>query len=191
LNAGQKFSILTVLSTGDPSFVGAFKVATTPTTESWTYQQIAPDALTFGATAGVWVRAYEVSQQELSCQNPSWRSQSTTSIKSFYQDRTGLYQFGVNGIPAATFPVEILASIRDTDSLALTDGFLLSDPLIVYLKYKVLSYIWSKDGEMRDPIRAKYADMRFSRGVITLRRWLSWAGIRGPITEQETMGMAK
>jgi hypothetical protein len=187
----QSFSILT--SPADPTFIGAFTIATTPTPTTFTYPQYSANAITSvtGITAGVWTRAYEVSQQELSCQNPSWRTSHITSIQSWFEDRTGLYGYGVNGVPAIGFPVQLLCAVRDTDTLALTDKFLVGDIFLHLVKYQALRYIWSKDGEVRDASRAAYCKMRFERGVASIRRWLEWSGMRGAMTTADTMAGGK
>jgi hypothetical protein len=187
LIVNQPFSILT--SPADPTFIGAFAVATIISPTEFTYTQYAANSTTsvLGITAGLWTRAYEVSQEELSCQNPSWRSSHITSIASWYEDRTGLYGFGISGIPAIGFPVELLCAVRDTDTLALTDKLLVGDIFLHYVKYQALRYIWSKDGEVRDASRAAYCKMRFERGVQSIRRWMEWSGVSAP----NTLGAAK
>jgi hypothetical protein len=81
---------------------------------------------------------------------------------------------GGNPTPAGgDFPVELLCSIRDTDSLALTDGFLIPDILTYILKYKVLEYAWTKDGVQQNLSLAKYCADRFERGVLATTRWLN------------------
>lgn len=165
----EKFSILTA---DDPSFQGAFRVATIISPTSWTYPQQQPNATNIGGLAGLWLRLYETSQQELSIQNPVWRSQNITELRNWYEDRTGNYQFGVDGKPASNFPLEVLVTVRDTDSLSLTDGFLVPDICLHYVKYKALEFAWSKDGEQRSPQLAKWCAMRFERGVLTTRRFM-------------------
>jgi len=165
----RKFSIFNPL---DPSFVGAFIVGTVINSTSWSYTQVQPNATTTGGAAVLWLRLYETSSEELSIQNPFWRNQNITQLSSWYEDRTGNYQWGVNGKPATTLPVEVLVSQRDTDTLEMTDGFLVPDIMLHYVKYKCLQYCWSKDGEQRSPQLAKYAEMRFDRGVMTAQRWL-------------------
>ena len=173
-NIGKKFSIFGPV---DNTFDGSFTIATVPTTSSWTYTQYAADASTTGGTAGLWVRAYEVSQEQLYLQNPVWRSNTISSIGSWYEDRTGLYAWGVNGIPGSNFPCQLLTSIRDSDSLLITDGFLVPDLILHIVKYRALEYCWEKDGEQRDPVRAKYCETRFTRGVAMIRRWLWWSEV--------------
>jgi len=172
----DRFSII---DTPDPSFAGAFLAGTILSPTSWSYRQVQPDAVTSGGVAGLWYRLYETSQRELSVRDPSWRSQNISKLRSWYEDRTGNYQFGVDGKPSSNFTISVLASIRDTDTLAFTDGLLVPDILLHYVKYKALEYAWSKNGEQRSPMLARYAAMRFERGVLATRRWMSWAGVGG------------
>ena len=183
----EKFAIF---QSPDPNFDGAFKVATVPSTTTWTYSQGGPNELVSGGGyAGLWLRLLEVSQSELAMQNPMWESAFTTSLKSFWEDRSGLYAFGLGGRPSSSFPIEVLCSIRDSDVLQLTDYFLVPDPMLHYMRYKALEYCFSKDGEQRDPQRAAYCKSRYDRGVAITRRWMGWAGGMGGRAQQE-MAMA-
>jgi hypothetical protein len=174
LAIGQKFS---VYNPSTESFAGVFQVVTTPTPTTWTYMQVGPNASASGGSVVLWRRLYEVSQVELGCQNPQWRSAHISQIRSWFEDRSGLYQWGVNGIPAANFPVNILSAIRDTDTLALTDGLLVPDLFAHYVRYNALNYALSKDGIMADPMRAKYCRMRYERGILAAQRWLDGIGV--------------
>ena len=176
-STGSAFSII---SATDTTFIGAFQVATVIDSYTFTYQQSAADASTSG-TAGLWNRCYEVSAEELSNQQPSWRTQSITALKSWYEDRQGLYGWGCNGVPASNFPVELLCSIRDTDTLGLLDGFLLPDVVLHGVRYLALSYAWSKDGEMQDQSRAKFCKMRADRVILATQRFLSGMGLIPPM----------
>jgi hypothetical protein len=138
--------------------------------------------------SGKWSRLYELTQEELGMQNPQWRMAHLTALNSWFEDRTGNYQWGVNGIPATAFPVELLTSVRDSDVLALTDGFLVPDPMLHYVKYLALSYAWSSDSEIRDPLRANYAIMRYQRGVAAVRRWM---GAMGAIPSSDIVSQLK
>jgi hypothetical protein len=171
---GQKFS---VFNPGDPSFVGGFKVASIVNSMTLTYIQDQPDASSTGGALVLWKRLYITSQEELSIQDPFWRNQNITEIKSIYEDRTGNYRFGVNGKPATQFPLEILVSIRDTDTLQFTDGLLVPDLVAHFVKYCALGYAYSKDGESRNTLLEKYCKMRYDRGVMTTKRWLDAMGI--------------
>jgi len=171
---GQKFSIFNPV---DPSFVGAFVVATVANSTTLTYAQVQPNGSTTGGAIVLWKRLYLTTQEELSIQNPFWRNQNITEIRSVYEDRTGLYKFGVDGRPATNLPIEILVSVRDTDSLSMTDGFLLPDPLVPAAKYKALEYAALKDGEQRNPLIAKFAGAQFDRWVMATRRWMGDGGM--------------
>jgi len=187
LTQSEKFAII---QAPDPNFDGAFKVATVTGPTTWTYQQSGPDELiSGGGYAGLWLRLLEVSQEELSMQNPFYRDNFATKLTSWFEDRTGLYQFGVNGRPSTGLPIEILCSVRDSDTLEMTDGFLVPDPFLHYIRYLSLSYAFSKDGEQRDPMRAAYCKQRYDRGVMITRRWMGWAGGMGGRAEQQ-MAMA-
>jgi len=184
LIAGQKFSVFNPL---DPSFVGGFKVAAVLSATSWTYTQVGPSISTSGGAAVLWLRLLETSQEELSIQNPFWRNQNITQIRAWYEDRVGNYRFGVDGKPASGFPLEILVSQRDTDTLAMTDYFLVPDPCLHFVKYKALEYSYSKDGEQRSPLLQKYCEMRFSRGVMAVNRWLDGMGVDLGMQRQKAM----
>jgi hypothetical protein len=171
---GQKFSIY---GAPDPSFDGAFIVGTVINSTSWSYNQAGPNATTNGGAAVLWLRLLETSGEELSIQNPFWRNQNITQLRAWGEDRSGNYTWFVDGKPASQFPVEVLVSQRDTDTLAMTDFFLVPDMLLHYVKYKALEYCWSKDGEARDPLRAKYATTRFDRGIMATKRWLDGMGV--------------
>lgn len=170
----QKISVYNV---PDPSFAGGFIVATTPTANIFTYPQVQPNATISSGTAGLWLRLYLTSQEELYIQNPFWRNQNITQLSSIFEDRTGNYQFGVNGKPSTTLPIEMLVSSRDTDTLALTDGFLVPDPLLHIVRLKALEFAFSKDGEMRSPQMEKYCNMRYQRGVMMTKRWMDGLGM--------------
>jgi hypothetical protein len=170
----EKFA---VFQAPDPNFDGAFTVATVVDNLHWTYAQGGvSESISGGGYAGLWLRLLEVSAEELSMQNPFYMNNFATRLTSFYEDRTGLYQFGVNGKPSTNLPIEVLCSIRDSDVLQLTDYFLTPDPFLHYVKYLALSYAFSKDGEARDPMREKYCRERYQRGVLVSKRWMNGLG---------------
>jgi hypothetical protein len=151
---------------------GVFEVLTVPSPTTLTYSQVAADDSTTGGAILYFNRMYETTQAEISMTNRNWQNGYATSPNQFFEDRSGLYKWGVGGKPASNYPVELLCSIRDTDTLGLLDGFLLSDVLVYLLKYGVLAYAFSKDGIQQDPARAKYCKMRFDRGCMAVNRYL-------------------
>ncbi len=181
---GQKFSIFNPL---DPSFAGAFTVGNVLSSTSWSYTQNSPNASTTGGAAILWLRLYETSQEELSIQDPFWRNQNITRLSNWFEDRTGNYQWGVNGRPASQFPVEVLVTARDTDTLAMTDGFLVPDIMLHFVRLKALQYCFDKDGEQRSPQMQKYCAMRYARGVQTVQRWMDAMDVETGINKLQKM----
>lgn len=181
--ANETFAIL---QSPDPSFDGAFTVATVPSSTTWTYPQSGINATTSGGGyAGLWLRLLEVSFEELAMQNPAWRSAYITSLRNWFEDRQGLYQWGIGGIPSSNFPVELLCSVRDTDTLQMTDGFLTPDVMLHAVRWKAMQFCMEKDGEQRDANRAQYCKMRYDRLVVAVRRWSGWVGSMGGQAQQQ------
>lgn len=191
-SAGQGFA---VISSSNPSFLGSFSVNTIIDSYTWTYYQYPSNSGNFGIGSyaasdyttptvstggycGVISRLYETSQEALSQQSPTWLSESVQSPSAWYEDRTGAYGFGIDGNLTTQLPVTILSSIRDTDTLGLLDGFLVPDPLLHYVKYRALYFIWSKNGEQRSPTLASYANLRYERGLMTVQRWMQAEGMK-------------
>lgn len=177
LTPGSKFSLFGsgTAFAGDGAFV-----AITASGSTLTYTQIAADASTTTGSIVIWTRLYETTQQELGmAQGSGWRNQFLAALNSWFEDRTGLYQWGVGGIPATGFPIEMISSMRDTDTLALTDGFLVPDLCLHGVKYLALSYCWSKEGEARNLMMAQLCKMRYDRIVLAVKRWMSAAGLMG------------
>ncbi len=175
LSAGSKFSMFGTGTAfgGDGAFTAITASGTT-----LTYSQVAPDASTTTGAIVLWTRLYETTQEELGmAQGAGWRNQFLLSLNSWFEDRTGLYQWGVGGKPATGFPIEMISSMRDTDTLALTDGFLVPDLLIHGVKYLALSYCWSKEGEARNPMMAQLCKTRYDRIVLATRRWMNASGL--------------
>jgi hypothetical protein len=171
---GTKFNLLNSTSNplSNPSFVGAFTVSEVVDPHTFKYVHVVPDATATGGTAGTWSRLYEVSQEELVLQDRNWMVSFILNPVSWFEDRAGNYRWGLGGRLTANFPVELLCSVRDSDTLSLTDGFLVPDPLLHYIKYKALEYVWSKDGVQFNPQMATYCQQRFDMGVIAVERWL-------------------
>jgi hypothetical protein len=118
-------------------------------------------------------RLYETSQSQLSMRDPNWYYNPEAVIPtSWYADRAGIYGWGVGPVPQANYTAELITSIRDTDTLALTDGFLVPDIMIHYVKYKAMEYMWTKDGVQASPTLAALSRQRFERGVLISQRYL-------------------
>lgn len=168
----QKYSTFAVNNPSDTSYSGAFAVSSVISPTSFTYPQIGADASIATGTIQAMSRLYEVTQEELVQQNRSWQVNYVGPLQSWFEDRAGLYRWGVGGLPQAAYPVELLCAIRDTDTLGLTDGFLLPDPVIHGLKYLTLSYAWSKDGVASQPQMAEFAMKRYAQVVMATQRYI-------------------
>ena len=168
-----QYNTLAVVGAADESFDGVFEVSTSPSADVITYQQIGSNASTTGGTIQQMLRLYELTQEELTQQNRNWQANSTPTLQSWFEDRAGLYRWGVGGRPGSTFPVELLCAIRDTDTLGMLDGFLVPDLCISYVKYLTLNFCWTKDGVAADAQRAEFALKRYAQGVMATQRYIA------------------
>ena len=174
----SRFSVLPGNGLSDASFVGAFSVASVIDPYTFTYVQNAANGSATGGLIGLWTRLYEISQEELTMRDRNWMVENHTALYSWFEDRSGNYKWGVGERPGSNFPVELLYSIRDTDTLALTDYFLVPDIMLHLVKYRALEFCFQKDGQMHDESRAQYCAMRFNNGILACQRWLD--GILSP-----------
>lgn len=163
-------------SVATPTSLGLFAVATSSQDGlTLTWPQTGANASSSGGILGppLLTRLYESSQEQLTMRDPAWQSNpSSLPPTNWYEDRTGVYQWGVAAIPRGSFYAETLTSIRDTETLSMLDGFLLPDIFIPYVKYGVLASAWSKDGEQRSPTLARFCQGRFDFGVMLAERFL-------------------
>ena len=158
----------------DQGFLGgAFSVISVPDPATVTYFQIGPDVLATGGVMTSMLRLYETTQQELTMQDRYWQSNYTAPLRTWFEDRTGLYKWGVGGQPSTTFPVELLCAVRDTDTLALLDQFLVPDMCLHAVKYLTLAYAWSKDGVQQQPAMADFAMRRYTQIVLATQRYIA------------------
>jgi hypothetical protein len=119
----------------------------------------------------VWTRLYEGSQMQIAMQNPQAFGNMGIPQK-WFEDRAGIYGWGVSPVPNAGYFVELLTSIRGSESLGLLDYFLVPDVFVMYLKFKTLQFCWTKDGVQASPSLARYAGARFDFGVMLADRYL-------------------
>jgi hypothetical protein len=137
------------------------------------WQQTGFDSASVGGAVmlPVLTRLYESSQNQLAMQNPNWQANMGTPT-NFFEDRSGVYGWGVAPVPSTNFYVELLTSIRGPVFMNQLDSFLLPDVAIPYVKYQALAYAWSKDGVQRSPTMSRYAQSRFDFGVMLFDRFL-------------------
>lgn len=158
---------------GDTSFLGgAFAVISVPSPTTLTYRQVGADASTTGGALQSMLRLYEVTQEQLTMQNRNWQSSYVGPLQSWFEDRAGLYKWGVGGLPSSNYPVELLCAIRDSDSLGMTDGFLVPDVCLHGTRYLALNYAWSKDGVLQNTQMADFCLKRYTQVVLATQRYI-------------------
>jgi hypothetical protein len=167
-----QYNTFAAVNPTDPSFAGVFAVISAPSPNVITYRQVGADGSTTGGTIQSMRRLYELTQEELVQQDRSWQSNYVGPLQSWFEDRAGLYRWGVGGRPSSNFPVELLCAVRDTDTLGLLDGFLVPDVCIHGVKALVMNYCQSKDGIAQQPQMAEFWLRRYSQVVIATQRYI-------------------
>ena len=161
----------TVYQSTDTSFLGAFQVASVTSPEVVVWLQDGAAATSSSASLGIFNRLYEITQEEQTMQERTWRNDFFIPPTGWFEDRAGNYQWGLNAAPQGNFPMNLWWSTRDTDTLSLLDGFVVPDCMVPYVKYKAMEYFYSKDGVLNSPKMASYSKMRFDRGVMITNRF--------------------
>jgi hypothetical protein len=170
--ADSSFNSLTPASSDWFSLTG---VSADGYTLTWNVPSTYSDASSTGGTISqlLYQRLYESSQDQLAMRDPYWFYNQESDVPTiFYEDRTGVYQYGVAPQPRAGFYADLIASQRDSTALTLLDGFVAPDIFVYAIKYKTLQYALTKDGEQRSPMLARYAGQRFDMTVQLARRFL-------------------
>lgn len=167
----SQYNTFAVVGATNSSFNGAFAVASAPTPTTLTYLQIGANASTTGGSMQQMARLYEFTQEELTMRNRNWQA-SSGPLTSWFEDRAGLYKWGVGEKPDSNYPVEILAAIRDTDTLGLLDGFAVPDVSLHGIKWLSLAYSWSKDGVVQNIPMADFCMKRYTQVVLATQRYI-------------------
>lgn len=107
----------------------------------------------------------ESSQSNLDAMDYEWQQESPLGPYAYFRDKVGLQTLGVWPRANNTTPLDIVYEQRGVQAMGLGDGFILPDPFLIYVKYRVLEYACSKDGEYRNPGLAKYYAGRYAMGV--------------------------
>lgn len=113
---------------------------------------------------------WEQGQTSTDLLNKYWAQAPYSTPDQWYEDRTGFEKYGITPIPGNAFTAQLLYAQRDSEALLLNEGFLLPDPFLHYVMYGALAELFGKDGEQRDPQRAKYCQQRFDLGVKVANR---------------------
>lgn len=137
------------------------------------FQPLPPTAIELERISINGVRLMEVSQTQLSMQDPEWfyANQNPTPL-SWFEDRSGFYGFGLSPVPQAQFQMLVWTSQRGPEGLNLLSTFEIPDVAIHFCKYKTLSVMFSKNGENQSPTMARLMNKRFESGVAIMSRFL-------------------
>lgn len=115
------------------------------------------------ATGGYPLR--ETSQSNLDSYDYRWALQTAVQPIAYFRDKVGLQTFGVFPRQNNTVVCEVVYQQRQEETMGLADGFLVPDPFLPIIKFRTLSFSYSKDGDARNPGLAKYWQTRYSFGV--------------------------
>jgi hypothetical protein len=139
-----------------------------------TWLQAGADSTSSGGQVSrpILTRLYESSQEQLSLNQPWWQSQGGTPPTQWFEDRTGVYGWGVAPPPQGNYWVELLTSVRAGETLTLLDYFLVPDAAAYAIKWRVLAYAWSKTGVQRSPLMEKFAKGKFDFYCLLWDRFL-------------------
>lgn len=123
---------------------------------------------------------YETTQSDLDMDNFAWSADSDVPMK-WFRDQIDTAQFGLEPMPNANGFLELWYSKRgpksDLGTVPLNATLLIPDVMSHYIKYGILHRCWSKDGEVRDPLRAEYCRKRFDFGVVVVQRFMEGIGM--------------
>jgi hypothetical protein len=111
----------------------------------------------------------ETSQSNLDALTYQWNQAGLSVPKVYFRDKVPLQAVGIWPRMGNTATLEVVYAQRQPTAIGLADGFLIPDPFMIYVLYKVLSYAFSKDGEARNPGLAKYFQTRYEWGVKVCR----------------------
>ena len=106
----------------------------------------------------------ETSQANLDAYDYRWQQRAASEPYTYFRDKIPPQMFGVYPRANNTVPVEIVYQQRGAQIVGLADGFLLPDCFLLYVKFRILEFAYSKDGEQRNPGLAKYYNSRYMFG---------------------------
>ena len=128
------------------------------------------------------VELYDTTQTDLDLMEYSWGTGST-GPSAWYQDQINTQSIGFGPPPMAGMPATLFYSQSAPTTLGILSTFLIPDPMTVAVKWRTLAVCYSKDGEMRNPSLAKFAQSLYDIIIIASQKFM--AGIDARIRAQE------
>jgi hypothetical protein len=107
----------------------------------------------------------ETSQANLDGYDYRWQTNSADQPRAYFRDKVPLGNFGIWPRMNNTAVFEVVYSQRQVETMGLLDGFLFPDVFVPIVKYRLLSFAYSKDGEARSPGLAKFFAARYDYGL--------------------------
>lgn len=109
----------------------------------------------------------ETSQANLDGYDYKWGQQYQQYAQpiAYFRDKIPVQNVGIWPTQANVTPLEIVYAQRQAQTMGLADGFLFPDPFTPIIKWRTLSFAYSKDGEFRNPGLAKYWASRYEFGL--------------------------
>jgi len=93
-----------------------------------------------------------------------WNVQSADTPRAYFRNDNPLQTLGVFPRCNNEVPLEVVYAARGPQLFGLADGFGLPDPFLPIVKWRVLEFMYSKDGEIRQPGLAKFYASRYAFG---------------------------
>jgi len=137
-----------------------------------TWPQAVADSSSSGGVVSrpILTRLYESAQEQIALNQP-WGLTSPVPT-NWWEDRSGIYGWGVSPVPQSNNWMELLASVRASESLTLLSGFLVPDVFVYAIKWRALAYCWAKNGVQRSPTMEKFAKGKFDFYCLLADRFL-------------------
>ena len=118
----------------------------------------------------VLTRLYESSQEQIALNQP-WGLPGAVPT-AWWEDRAGTYGWGLSPIPQSNNWMDLLASIRGSETLGLLDNLIIPDVFAYAVKWRALAYCWSKAGIQRSPTLERFAKGKFDFYCMLADRFL-------------------
>jgi hypothetical protein len=109
----------------------------------------------------------ETGQANLDAYDYRWslQSQFYANPIGYFRDKIPVQYVGIWPSMPNTTNLEVVYAQRQAQTMSLADGFLFPDPFVQIVKWRTLSFCYSKDGEFKNPGLAKMWDARYAMGV--------------------------
>lgn len=107
----------------------------------------------------------ETSQSNLDSYDYRWQTNFASLPIAYFRDKVPVQMFGIWPRANNQTYFEIVYKQRQVETMGLLDGFLFPDVFLPIIKYRVLSFAYSKDGESRSPGLAKFFASKYDFGL--------------------------